>query len=275
MKRNSWNSSTVREQEELLISPCETAKLTSSDRLFLRRHLIPPPNPLPDEGARRLEDTCHPAIWNGLVDSYKGHCRWQRPLPQWFTPLKWNMEPENQPLEKEIPIRNFGRVYDLSQCHGLHHFPASRMPCSTSCCTSNSLRSPSSFVSNISNLSCSARESGSGPNWQQWNISRPKAQSPKPRHPTRTRTEDDKKLFKHNKSKNTCMAEPSSESRLPKSENRKPKAGSQQQTPKKNPDRGSKTIEDGKFWKAMCGYTTMTISCIGGRQKGRNCKKCV
>ena len=42
MKRNSWNSSTVREKEELLISPCETAKLTSSDRLFLRRHLIPP-----------------------------------------------------------------------------------------------------------------------------------------------------------------------------------------------------------------------------------------
>ncbi len=57
------------------------------------------------------------------------------------------------------------------------------MPCSTSCCTSNSLRSPSSFVSNISNLSCSRESSeslpaigDSGPRRRRG----PKAQSPKP-----------------------------------------------------------------------------------------------
>ena len=93
---------------------------------------------------------------------------------------------------------NFGRVYDL---YGLHHFPASRMPCSTSCCTSNSLRSPSSFVSNISNLSCSASESGSGPNWQQWDRSRPKAQRQN-------------------------IPQPKAENRKPKAENPRPKAKS-------------------------------------------------
>ena len=162
MKRNSWNSSTVREQEELLISPRETAKLTSSDRLFLRRHLIPPCTRCLTKvlvGWKILVILRSEMVWwiptRGIVIG-KDHDH--NDLHPWSSTWNLKINPWKRRFLLEtiifrFHVKNFGRGHDLSQCHGLHHFPASRMPCSTSCCTSNSLRSPSSFVSNISNLS--------------------------------------------------------------------------------------------------------------------------